>query len=47
MGRRKGLAEEIAGLEDNDQVEDELKALKAKIDTADNADKSGKESKDA
>jgi len=31
MGRRKGLAEEIAGLEDDDRVEDELAALKAKI----------------
>ena len=31
MGRRKGLAEEIAGLEDDDRVEDELKALKAKV----------------
>lgn len=31
MGRRKGLAEEIAGLEDDDRVEDELAALKARI----------------
>lgn len=31
MGRRKGLAEEIAGLEDDDRVEDELAELKAKI----------------
>ena len=31
MGRRKGLAEEIAGLEDDDRVEDEIAALKAKI----------------
>jgi phage shock protein A len=31
MGRRKTLAEEIAGLEDNDRVESELEALKAKI----------------
>jgi hypothetical protein len=31
MGRRKGLAEEIAGLEDDDRVEDALAALKAKI----------------
>jgi phage shock protein A len=31
MGRRKGLAEEIAGLEDDDRVEDELAALKAKV----------------
>ena len=30
-GRRKSLAEEIAGLEDNDRVEDELEALKAKV----------------
>jgi phage shock protein A len=31
MGRRKGLAEEIAGLEDDQRVEDELEALKAKF----------------
>jgi len=31
MGRRRGLADEIAGLEDNDRVEDELEALKAKV----------------
>ncbi len=31
MGRRKGLAEEIAGLEDDDRVEDELQELKAKL----------------
>jgi len=46
MGRRKGLAEEIAGLEDNDRVEDELEALKAKInkpDTTEKTDKSGQE----
>ena len=31
MGRRKGLAEEIAGLEDDQRVEDELEELKAKF----------------
>ncbi len=31
MGRRKGLADEIAGLEDDNRVEDELAALKAKV----------------
>ena len=40
MGRRKGLAEEIAGLEDNDRVEDELEALKAKVNKSDKPDKS-------
>ncbi len=33
IGRRKGLAEEIAGLEDDDRVEDALNALKAKVKT--------------
>ena len=31
MGRRKGLAEEIAGLEDDKRVEEELQDLKAKL----------------
>jgi len=31
MGRRSGLADEIAGLEDDDRVEDALEALKAKV----------------
>lgn len=35
IGRRKGLAEEIAGLEDDDRVEDALKALKAKLKKSD------------
>jgi phage shock protein A len=35
IGRRKGLAEEIAGLEDDDRVEDALAALKAKVNKAD------------
>ena len=52
MGRRKGLAEEIAGLEDDDRVEDELAALKAKINkpTAEKTaktDKAAQEKKDA
>ena len=47
MGRRKGLAEEIAGLEDNDRVEDELAALKAKVSQPEQADKTETENKDA
>jgi len=35
MGRRKGLADEIAGLEDDVRVEDELAALKAKVNKSD------------
>src|SRR5210317_1208684 len=35
MGRRKGLAEEIAGLEDDDRVEEELAKLKAKVNKSD------------
>jgi phage shock protein A len=31
IGRRKGLADEIAGLEDDDRVEDALEALKAQV----------------
>ena len=44
MGRRKGLADEIAGLEDDDRVEDELAALKAKINkpAAEKTAKTGK-----
>lgn len=38
MGRRKGLAEEIEALEGDDRVEDELAALKAKVNKADSAD---------
>jgi hypothetical protein len=41
MGRRKGLAEEIAGLEDDDRVEDALAALKAKVSKSDKTDKAG------
>ena len=43
MGRSKGLAEEIAGLEDDDRVEDALTALKAKVGKS---DKNVKENKD-
>ncbi len=43
MGRKKGLAEEIAGLEDDDRVEDALTALKAKVGKS---DKSEQENKD-
>ena len=35
IGRRKGLADEIAGLEDDDRVEDALEALKSKVSKAD------------
>ncbi len=34
MGRRSGLADEIAGLEDDDRVEDALEALKARVSKA-------------
>jgi phage shock protein A len=43
MGRKKGLAEEIAGLEDDDRVEDALTALKAKLGKS---DKNEQENKD-
>ncbi len=43
MGRKKGLAEEIAGLEDDDRVEDALTALKAKVGKS---DKNEQENKD-
>ena len=48
IGRRKGLAEEIAGLEDDDRVEDALAALKAKVKKSDTPkdDEPGKEKKD-
>ncbi len=38
MGRRKGLAEEIEALEGDDRVEDELAALKARVNKADSTD---------
>jgi phage shock protein A len=44
MGRRKGLAEEIAGLEDDDRVEDALAALKAKVESSTKAASPSKES---
>jgi phage shock protein A len=46
IGRRKSLADEIAGLEDNDRVEDELEALKAKISKSDKVDKAEQEKND-
>ena len=48
IGRRKGLAEEIAGLEEDDRVEDALAALKAKVKNSDTPkdDEPGKEKKD-
>jgi len=47
MGRRKGLAEEIAGLEDDDRVEDELAELKAKVNKSDKTDEATQEKNDA
>lgn len=44
IGRRHSLADEIAGLEDDDRVEDALAALKAKVNKADD---SQQEKKDA
>ncbi len=44
MGHNRTLADEIAGLEDNDQVEAELEKLKSKMSAADR--NSAKESKD-
>jgi len=46
MGRSKDLAEEIAGLEDDDRVEDALAALKAKVGKSDKTDQNEKEKKD-
>ena len=43
MGQRKGLAEEIDGLKDDDRVEDALTALKAKVKKSDKTDKTGQE----
>lgn len=43
LGRRKGLAEEIAGLEDDERVEDALTALKAKVSKPDKTDKTEQE----
>jgi phage shock protein A len=42
MGRRRNLADEIAGLEDDDRIEAELKDLKSQV--GGNAGKSGKKS---
>jgi phage shock protein A len=46
IGRRKGLAEEIDGLKDDDRVEDALAALKAKVGEPEEASKSETEKKD-
>jgi len=48
MGRRKNLAEQIAGLEDDDRVEAELANLKSKVGkaAADDAKKSAKKESD-
>ncbi len=43
LGRRKGLAEEIAGLEDDERVEDALTALKAKVGKSDKTDETEQE----
>jgi len=45
MGRRKNLAEEIAGLEDDDRVENELETLKAKVNKVDKTEKTKKAEK--
>ncbi len=42
MGRRKDLADEIAGLEDDHRVEDALAALKVKVNKADKPDQADK-----
>jgi phage shock protein A len=46
MGRSKNLKEEIAGLENDDRVEDALAALKAKVSKSDMKDPAGQENKD-
>ena len=43
MGRSKDLADEIAGLEDDDRVEDALAALKAKVGKSDKIDQDEQE----
>ena len=43
IGRRKGLAEEIASLEGDDRVEDALAALKAKVNKSDKPDQENKD----
>ncbi len=47
MGRRSGLAEEIAGLKDDDRVEDALTALKARVNKADSKKQDNKKTDDA
>ena len=42
IGRRRGLADEIAGLEDDDRIEDALEALKASVNKPDKSDGSAK-----
>ena len=46
MGRSKSLADEIAGLENDDRVEDALEALKAKLGSADKPEETEQENKD-
>ena len=43
IGRRKGLADEIAGLEDDDRVEDALEALKARVNESDKTEQENKD----
>ena len=43
IGRRKGLAEEIEGLEDDERVEDALAELKAKVSKPEETDKNEQE----
>jgi len=46
MGRSKSLADEIAGLQNDDRVEDALAALKAEVGSTDKPDVSKQENKD-
>lgn len=43
IGRRKGLADEIAGLEDDDRVEEALKALKSKVNEVEQSEQENKD----
>lgn len=42
IGRRKGLADEIAGLEDDDRVEEALEALKSKVNEVEQSEQENK-----
>lgn len=43
IGRRKGLADEIAGLEDDDRVEEALEALKSKVNEVEQSEQENKD----